>query len=181
VSHAGRLLVATPILGDPNFERTVVLLLAHDRGSGAFGLVLNRPSDTTVTEVAIDWSDQVAAPGVVFIGGPVDTESLIGLCRRGGPDDRFAPLVGDLGTVDLTRPVASDEPAWPGLRLFLGSAGWAPGQLEDEIADGAWWLVDAAPDDIVTSNPDDLWRQVVRRLPGRLAWFAHCPLDPTAN
>ena len=119
---------------------------------------------------------------MVFLGGPVDTESLLGLGRRGGPDDRFAPLVGELGTVDLSRPIEPGETGWAGLRLFLGSAGWAPGQLEDEVADGAWWLADAAPDDIATGDPDGLWSRVVRRQPGRTApGSPNCPLDPTAN
>ncbi|MCB0977715.1 MAG: YqgE/AlgH family protein [Acidimicrobiales bacterium] len=181
MSHAGRLLVATPLIGDPNFERTVVALLAHDRETGAFGLVLNRPSDMLVRDVTEGWDRSVAAPGVVFFGGPVDTESLIGLARGGSGDDRFAPLVGELGTIDLARPPGDEHPPWFGLRLFLGSAGWGPGQLEAEISDGAWWVVDAAPDDIATGDPDGLWGRVVRRQSGRLAWFANCPLDPTAN
>jgi putative transcriptional regulator len=181
MSHAGRLLVATPLIGDPNFERTVVLLLAHAPDAGAFGVVLNRPTDLIVGDVADGWEQRVTAPGVVFLGGPVDTDSLIGLARRGGDDERFAPLVGELGTVDLAHPPDPDEPGWAGLRLFLGSAGWAAGQLEDEVGEGAWWVVDAAPDDIVTSDPDGLWARVVRRQPGRMAWFANCPLDPSAN
>ena len=75
MSHVGRLLVATPLIGDPNFERTVVLLLAHG-ADGAFGVVVNRPSDTTVHEVAEWWVPQVSAPAVVFVGGPVGTDSI---------------------------------------------------------------------------------------------------------
>lgn len=181
MSHAGRLLVATPLIADPHFERTVVAVLSHDRDNGAFGLVLNRPSPLVVEDVAEGWGGVVAAPAVVFIGGPVADESLIGLARGGGGDERFAPLVGEWGTVDLTRPPLEEDPGWVGVRLFLGSAGWAPGQLEDEVSEGAWWVVDAAPDDIATGEPDGLWRRVVRRQAGRVSWFSNCPYDPTSN
>lgn len=179
MSHVGRLLVATPLIGDPTFERTVVLLLAHGDG-GAFGLVLNRPSETSVDEVIEGWSDSITSPALVFVGGPVNPDEVIGLARRGGPDDDFASLVGELGTVDLHRPPPPDH-TWPALRLYAGAAGWSPGQLEDEIAEGAWWAVDAAPDDVHTGDPATLWERVLRRQGGPVAWYANCPRDPSAN
>jgi len=182
VSHAGRLLVATPLIGDPNFERTVVLLLAHGH-EGAFGVVINRPSETTVVEVAEAWADQVAAPGVVFVGGPVSGDSVLGIARAGAdPGPTFGALVGDLGTVDLhAPPPPTGAHRWLGLRLFAGSSGWAPGQLEDELAEGAWWAVDTEPDDLVTTDPSGLWARVLRRQAGQVAWFANHPLDTSAN
>lgn len=181
VSHVGRLLVATPLIGDPNFERSVVLLLAHGR-EGAFGVVVNRPSDTRVQEVASDWAPHAEAPGVVFVGGPVGREAVVGLARRGfEAEDHFGPIAGDLGTVDLHRPPGLGDRPWRGVRLFAGSAGWAPGQLEDELAEGAWWPVDGTSDDVLTEDPDGLWSRVLRRQPGEVAWFAHHPKDPTAN
>ena len=180
MSQAGRLLVATPLIGDPTFERTVVLLLAHSEG-GAFGVVLNRPSDTGVCEVIDGWTEAVTTPSVVFIGGPVNPEEVIGLARRGGPPQHFAGLVGELGTVDLHSPPVPGEQPWPGLRMYAGAAGWSSGQLEDEISEGAWWPVDAAPDDILTGDPSGLWARVLRRQHGTAAWFANCPRDPSAN
>jgi len=180
MSHVGRLLVATPLIGDPNFERTVLLLLAHGP-EGALGVVLNRPSALPAEEVAGEWASKVAAPGVLFIGGPVDTDSVIGLAHGVGTRFGFEPLVDGLGTVDLNQRSHPGGPPWSGLRLFVGSAGWAPGQIEDEIADGAWWVADASGTDVATSDPDGLWRRVVARQPGRVAWFANCPLDPSQN
>jgi putative transcriptional regulator len=175
------LLVATPLIGDPNFERTVVLLLAHG-GDGAFGVVVNRPSDTAVFEVAEEWATQVAAPGVVFVGGPVGSDAVVGIARCGpDPAPSFGRLVGDLGTIDLHQPPEPGDQPWLGVRLFAGSAGWAPGQLEDELAEGAWWPVDPRPDDVLTADPSGLWARVLRRQHGQVAWFANHPLDPSVN
>ncbi len=181
MGHAGRLLVATPLIGDPTFERTVVLLLAHG-DEGAFGLVVNRPSDTSVLEVAAPWADRAAAPGVVFVGGPVTRDTVIGVAALGpvaGPG--YSPVVGGIGTVDLNEPPGAVHHDGPGVRLFAGSAGWAPGQLEDEIREGAWWPVDAEPGDPFAGDPAGLWAAVLRRQPGQVAWFANCPTDPSAN
>jgi putative transcriptional regulator len=181
VSQVGRLLVATPLIADPNFERTVVLLLAHG-AEGAFGVVLNRPSDTRVDEVAPAWTPAAAAPGVVFVGGPVGRDAVLGLGRSPllGPDDE-ASLIGDCGTVDLHAEPDEGPTPWSTVRLFAGSAGWAAGQLEDELSEGAWWALPAEPGDVTTADPEHLWARVLRRQRGELAWFANHPDDPSSN
>ncbi|MFN8018243.1 MAG: YqgE/AlgH family protein [Acidimicrobiales bacterium] len=181
MSLSGHLLVATPLIADPNFERTVVLLLAHGP-HGAFGVVLNRPGELPVSAVAPDWSDVAAAPGTVFVGGPVGTDSVLGLGRSptlAEGDDEV--IVGDCAAVDLRHPPGPDGPSWTAARLFAGSAGWAPGQLEDELREGSWWTLDARAEDVVTSDPDGLWARVLRRQGGEVAWFANHPDDPSAN
>lgn len=181
MSHAGRLLVATPLIADPNFERSVVLLLAHGP-QGAFGVVLNRPTDTRVAEVAPEWAGTASAPAVVFLGGPVGRDSVLGLGRSAWAEAEGSDLVvGDCGPVDLARPPDGSSTAWLGVRLFAGSAGWAGGQLEDELREGAWWTVDAQADDALCEDPDGLWTAVLRRQGGEVAWFANHPQDPTAN
>ncbi len=180
MSHVGRLLVATPVIADPTFERTVVLLLAHGP-HGAFGVVLNRPSDTVVAEVAPDWSGEAAAPGVVFVGGPVSRDSLLALGRAARPGGHVDAVVGDCSPVDLRHPPAVGGPAWLGVRLFAGSAGWGPGQLEDELREGAWWTVDARAADVLAPDAEGLWSAVLHRQRGEVAWFANHPEDPTAN
>lgn len=181
MSNAGRLLVATPLIADPTFERTVVLLLAHGR-DGAFGVVLNRPSDTAVGEVVPDWSVCTAAPGVVFLGGPVGRDSLVALGRSAWVGaSTEARIFADCAAVDLDVVPGDGDPRWDEIRVFAGSAGWAPGQLEDELAEGAWWLVDAEPGDVTTSDPSGQWSAVLRRQRGEVAWFANHPEDPSAN
>lgn len=178
----GRLLVATPVLGDPNFDRTVVLVLAHGE-EGAVGVVLNRPSTTEVAGPLPEWDAFAARPPVVFVGGPVAPGAVIGLARV-RPDagaDGWAPLVGGVGTLDLSRELEDVAPAIEEVRLFAGYAGWGEGQLEAEIDAAAWWVVDAEPEDVLSPEPATLWARVLRRQGGRLAMYAAFPADPSVN
>ena len=180
VSLRGRLLVATPALGDPNFDRTVVLMLEHTP-DGAVGLVLNRPSGTDLDEAGADWEgwDLLAAqPSVVFVGGPVSRTAVICVARLAADEaDGFQPLLGDIGLANMGGPPQGIDT----VRLFAGYAGWGGGQLEGEIAEGAWFVVDADPGDPLTADPETLWEDVLRRQGGRLAMFALCPADPSQN
>lgn len=179
----GRLLVAMPALVDPNFARSVVLVLAHDADDGAIGVVLNRPSETQVAHTLPMWEPHAAHPRVVFVGGPVGLTAAIGVARgaRDEPVPGWAPIVGRLGTFDLaTDPdeLASDIES---LRVFSGYAGWGPGQLEEEVQEGAWLAIEGAPDDVLCADPERLWRLVLRRQGGRTAWLANRSPDPTLN
>jgi putative transcriptional regulator len=184
----GRLLDATPQLLDPNFARTVVLLLQHDDEDGALGLVLNRPSETEVGEVLDEWHPLAAAPGVVFGGGPVQPNAAIclGHGRPGAPPvASYSVLEGSpgtaFGTVDLDAEPSDVMTAVSEVRLFAGYAGWSAGQLEDEVAEGSWWVLDALPSDAFTGRPDQLWASVLRRQGPPLAFAAGFPADPTLN
>ena len=180
-SLRGRLLVAAPPLIDPNFDRTVVLMI-EDGEDGGLGVVLNRRSETSVADVFPEWRPLVAPPDVVFAGGPVATDAVIALARRRHADlAGFVPIHGDLGTVDL-----ADDPFGLGvslfsLRVFAGYAGWAPGQLEAELDEGAWFVVDSRPEDPFATAPERLWRDVLRRQRGRIALFANYPEDAADN
>lgn len=177
-----RLLVASPTLVDPNFFRTVVLVLEHG-DAGALGLVLNRPSETGVEDALPRWAPWAAPPGVVFVGGPVSPDSALCLGRVRGDMEAggWERVLGQVGTVDLHREPDEIVPRLDGVRVFAGYAAWAPGQLEDEIRDGGWFVVAAEPDDVLSSMPDDLWRAVLRRQRGRLAMVANFPLRPSLN
>lgn len=186
VGLKGRLLVATPPLTDPNFDRTVVLMLEHTH-EGALGVVLNRPSEVRVREQLPAWAGTVGDPDRVFMGGPVQEDAVIalGLARADAMPapglEVFQPVWGTVGTVDLTaRP---DDVGVPltGVRVFAGYAGWGAGQLEDELAEGAWIVVDALPDDVVTTRPEELWWEVLGRQGGELAWLALYPRDVDSN
>jgi putative transcriptional regulator len=180
----GRLLVATPALEDPNFHRTVILLLDHS-DDGVLGVVLNRPSEAEVADALPEWADHATDPVRVFVGGPVQPSAALGLawCPPGLPDDDdggLRVLNGSLGTLDLEEPYALPA-GCRGVRIFAGYAGWGTEQLREEIAEGSWYVVDALPEDAVTPEPDTLWRRVLRRQPGPLALMASYPQDPSLN
>jgi putative transcriptional regulator len=200
-STRGRLLVATPPLGDPNFDRSVVYVLEHS-SAGAVGLILNRtgtvsgqfdPATLHDVPMALDdvdatlavleaWQPLLAPPRRMFVGGPVGDDSLIAVASGvGRSSETWGALTGSIGTVDLT--VAPDEAAEQieRVRIFRGYAGWAPGQLDAEVDAGAWMVFDATDDDVFTPRPDQLWRDVVRRQGGSLAWIADAPDDIAAN
>jgi putative transcriptional regulator len=182
-SLTGRLLVATPSLRDPNFERTVVLLVAHEDG-GALGVVLNRATEVPVTEVLGPWGSLADDPAVVFEGGPVQPEAAICLARvkpGSGSLEGFNRVSGVVGTVDLSTDPEDMRSGVVGVRVFAGYAGWAPGQLEGEIDGGSWFVFDALPGDAFAGRPDDLWPMVLRRQGGLLAAVAHFPSDVTLN
>jgi putative transcriptional regulator len=177
-SARGRLLVATPDLKDPNFSRTVVLMLEHNE-EGALGVVLNRPLDLPVSEVLPDWAESVTAPACLFVGGPVSPTAVIGLGR--GDGEGFQPLFDGLATLDLEADPRLTGADLDGLRVFVGYAGWAPEQLDDELTAGGWLVVDRLPEDPFSSDPSNLWRAVLRRQGGRMAMFAAAPEDPSTN
>lgn len=184
--------MATPTLLDPNFLRTVVLMLEHGP-QGALGIVLNRPSGLTVAEALTAWVDVAAPPTVLFVGGPVQPDGVIGLVDlRGTQEEDVTPagpslLWPGVGTVDLAAgPAALGALVDTGasttrLRAFAGYAGWGPLQLEGELAAHSWFVVDREDDDAWTGAPQALWTAVLRRQPGRIAQFAHCPIDPAQN
>jgi putative transcriptional regulator len=185
----GRLLVATPLLTEATFARTVVLLLHAGGDDGALGVVLNRPSGTEVERVLPGWDVVAAAPSVVFEGGPVQPQAAICLAEvRPGVDGHagLAPLPTPrpglrYATVDLDLDPAEVASAVARMRVFAGYAGWSAGQLEGEVEEGAWWVVDALPDDAFRARTDDLWRLVLRRQGAPLAFAATLPEDPALN
>jgi putative transcriptional regulator len=192
-STARRLLVSVPTLHDPNFFRAVVFMIEHT-GDGALGLVLNQPTETRVDAVLDAWAPYAAAPAVAFVGGPVQQhEAVVGLGRvailatgdgdGNGDDDGddgggggWQPLLGRVGTVDLGRAPHDARPDLEAVRIFAGYSGWGPSQLEGELAAGGWFVADAHPDDLLTSDPAGLWRAVLRRQGGDMAVAANYPL-----
>lgn len=179
----GMLLVATPSLRDPNFVDTVVLMLDVEAG-GALGVVLNRPSGIPVSEVLEPWEELTTAPEVLFRGGPVGTEGALGVALLRDQDDvpvGFREVDGPLGLVDLDTPVELLVGSLSRMRIFAGYAGWGPAQLDAEIEEGNWYVVPAHACDPFEQDPSGLWRDVLRRQPGHLAWHSTRPVDPELN
>lgn len=178
----GRLLVAEPMLGDPNFDRTVILMVQHS-ADGALGLVLNRPTDVRVADALPEWAPVVDEPGLLHVGGPV--EELSGWCLARARDPEalvgFVPVVGDLGLVDIELGPEEVADAFHAVRLYAGYSGWGPGQLEQELARDAWFVADAEPEDPFRSDGAGLWRRILARQGGPIARLALFPTDPSLN
>jgi putative transcriptional regulator len=185
---AGRLLVATPQLADPNFRRSVVLVVEHEAEEGTLGVVLNRPTEVPVDRVLPPWSELVTGPSVVFQGGPVALDSALALAHVPGTDEPLgwralsgSPAVARVGLVDLDAPPELLATEVTRLRVFAGYAGWGVGQLRSEIADGAWYVLSAESGDVFMDAPERLWHDVLRRQGGDLAFVANFPEDPSLN
>jgi putative transcriptional regulator len=184
----GRLLVATPQLVDPNFRRSVVLIVEHEEEGGTLGVVLNRPTEVPVDQVLPPWSELVTGPSVVFQGGPVALDSALALAHVPGTDEPLgwralngSPAVARVGLVDLDVPPEILAPEVIRFRVFAGYAGWGTGQLRSEIEEGAWYVLPAESGDVFAEDPDGLWPAVLRRQGGELAFVATFPEDPSLN
>ncbi|MBO0823577.1 MAG: YqgE/AlgH family protein [Actinobacteria bacterium] len=187
-SLSGRLLAATPRLGDPNFRRTVVLIVEDDTDEGTLGVVLNRPTEIPLGQVLAAWTDLASGPQVVFRGGPVSPNSALALALAHDSDEPVgwrslngSSMVARLGLVDLGAPPELLVGGITSMRVFAGYAGWGAGQLRDEIDEGAWYVLPGEPADPFVSEPEQLWQQVLRRQGGTLAMVATFPDDPTSN
>jgi putative transcriptional regulator len=170
----GRLLVAAPILRDPNFHRTVIFVAEHDE-EGAMGLVLNRPTDTSVGDALPELAALAGEEEPVYVGGPVALESVLAVAELDDPDDASELLLGAVGFVQ-----EADVPVQRG-RIFVGYAGWSAGQLEAELEEESWLVLAAEPDDLFSDDPDGLWSAVLRRQGGPYALLSLMPVDPSLN
>jgi putative transcriptional regulator len=180
----GRLLLATPPLDDPNFDRAVIYVLEHHE-DGAIGLVLNRPSDEALEAPLDRWIDLQTAPSSVFTGGPVETNAMIGMASTkvmvDEPIEHITPISGLIASTDLSADPAIVAAHVDIVRVFRGYAGWTGGQLNAEIEQGAWLVLDAEIDDVFSDRPEELWHTVLKRQPGRLSWLALAPDDLSLN
>ena len=179
-SIRGQLLVAGPALLDPNFWRTVVLIVEHNE-EGALGLVLNRPSETSIADAVPQLQELVDPDEHLFIGGPVQPSSVIVLAEFEDAGDAALIAFDDVGVLgtgsspeDLTVGVRSG-------RAFLGHSGWGPGQLDGELERGDWILEPATLQDAFSADPGSLWSEVLTRKGGSYALVARMPADPSMN
>ena len=168
----GKLLIASPSMAD-YFHRTVILMVEHSP-DGAFGLVLNRPSGTTVGEASPDLAELIGDDHLLHVGGPVQPSAVTAIGEHPDPATATKLIVGSVGMVDL-----DDPPELSRLRVFAGYAGWGPGQLDGELEQEAWIVDEANPDD--PFDGADLWAHVLARKGGEYALLARMPPDPSVN
>jgi putative transcriptional regulator len=177
----GALLVAAPALADPNFQRTVVLVTEHT-DEGAMGLVLNRPTDTTVAEAAPELAAVAGPAERLHHGGPVQPHAVVVLAEFTDPDAAAHLVLDDIGFVRADADL-EETGSWTRRgRVYAGYAGWSAGQLESELEDEGWIVVEhPLPDELFSAGSEGLWHDVLERQGGHLALIARMPLDPSLN
>jgi len=161
----GMFLVAKPDLIDPHFHETVVLVTELEAGTGPIGVIINRPLKLRLSRIVPD----LRVPpqfDAVYGGGPVGLRQLLFLVRSKDPLPRSLPLLADVylsGDRTLLESVMKSETQVSAFRAYVGYAGWAPGQLQVEIASGSWYVVPADAATVFSTEPDKIWPELVRR------------------
>lgn len=179
-SLRGKLLVASPALADPSFARSVVFITEHGP-EGAMGIVLDKPSETAVVELAPQL-DEVAGPDApVYVGGPVQPSALVVLAEFSDPAAAAWIVVADVGFASAD--VEMDELARSvrRARVYAGYSGWGPGQLEAEMEVDSWIVEPPLPPELFPDDPEALWSAVLARKGGQYALVARMPADPSMN
>ena len=177
---SGSLLIAEPYMGDTNFERSVVLVCEHN-SLGTFGLVLNQPTSIHLDDVI----DDIRAELPLFVGGPVQQNTLHFLHRRPDLIDGSVPVVDGLywsGDFDqIKQAVNVGTLTERDARFFIGYSGWDAGQLADELTQKAWIVSHIDADFLFDTPTGEFWRGVLKRMGGEYKAIAHYPVDPRLN
>ncbi|AWB82872.1 YqgE/AlgH family protein [Corynebacterium yudongzhengii] len=181
----GQLLVAAPGMLDDTFARSVILIIEHNEQM-TFGVNLTKRSELAVYNVMPDWISAVAKPQALYIGGPVNQQSVVGVGRtrqgvRFDEHPQINRLANRLAHIDLRSDPEEVAQLVDGMRLFAGYCEWAPGQLDGEIERGDWYVAPALPGDVIMPARADLWGDVMRRQPMPLPLFSTYPAEVTEN
>jgi putative AlgH/UPF0301 family transcriptional regulator len=177
----GRLLVAGRDLGDPNFAKTAILLVHFKEGQGAVGLVVNKRTDVPISRVFHDLKEASGHSDPVYIGGPVELNSVLALLKSASKPEGAEKVFGDVYLISdkvlLTRTLASHaEPTV--FHTYIGYAGWSAGQLEHEVELGAWHIMPAEVGTVFHSDPDSVWERLIRKTETQIAWIPRIPRLP---
>ncbi|MEG3585728.1 MAG: YqgE/AlgH family protein [Actinomycetota bacterium] len=168
-------------MGDVNFDRAVIFVITHG-DEGAIGLILNQPTKESLGSLLPHWENENFENSTVFCGGPVDTNSAMGLGRFVGETDNSSTFIfANIGVLDLGLGPKELPTSLVDLRPYIGYSGWGPMQLEAELAANAWFVVDVDPQDIFREKTEDLWSMVLRRQEGPMSWLSNYPPDPRVN
>ncbi len=179
-SLRGKLLVASPALVDPNFARSVVFITEHSE-EGAMGIVLDRPSETAVAELAPQLDEVAGSEAPIYVGGPVQPNALVVLAEFTDPSAAAWIVVADVGFASAG--VEMDELAGVvrRARVYAGYSGWGAGQLEAEMEVDSWIVEPPLPKELFPDDPEALWGGVLARKGGQYALVARMPADPSVN
>lgn len=172
----GRLLVASRDLGDPNFAKTVILLVHYSEDQGSVGLVLNKRTDVPISRVFHDLKEASRRKDPVYIGGPVELNSVLALLKSTSKPEGADKMFGDVYLISnkdlLAKTLASSAEAAV-FHTYLGYAGWQAGQLEHEVELGAWHIMPADAGTVFHADPDSVWERMIRRTEAQIASYSH--------
>ncbi|MFN6947186.1 MAG: YqgE/AlgH family protein [Cytophagaceae bacterium] len=177
----GNILISEPYLGDPDFERTVILLCENNE-QGAFGFILNKPTILTLDSV---WSGIDDYKEMLFMGGPVGQDSLHFIYRNTTPLEGSVEVMDNLywgGDYEQLKSLINENKVSAGdFKFFLGYSGWGEGQLQDELSSNSWIVADASLDDVFCTDPKEMWRGILKKMGGKFKMISNYPTDPRLN
>lgn len=181
----GVLLVSAPDMPDSNFARTIIYLVEHDV-MGSLGVVLTRRSEMAVTNILPAWAPLMSPPEAFYIGGPVkpDTGIALAVLKKGVDPKKFdfvQPIEGRVCVVDLDGDPDEIAEHVDGMRVFVGYAGWSPGQLDDELDRGDWYVAHSLPEDLIAPAWHDVWAGVLARQEMPLPIYSTFVFDGSVN
>jgi putative transcriptional regulator len=167
-------LVASPVLLDPNFHQTVVLVTQPSEG-GPWGVIINRPLDYLLSDVFTDIETLRDRKDVLYFGGPVAQDGLVFLIRSQQPPPRAIPVLRDvyiISDIDYIEKLLRRSEPMRDLRVYSGYSGWAPGQLQEEIVRGGWILMPADADMVFDGDPARIWPELIKRATTRQTGYS---------
>lgn len=179
-------------MSDPNFHRTVVLIIEHTQ-DGAFGLIVNRRSNLALADILTEFQTDTGQETAVYVGGPVQQEFLFAIHSsipesitassiQVVDDVIFEPAFRNIDQYFREEYLETLQPNdQPKIHLYLGYSGWGPGQLEKEINDGSWMTVKATSKIVFHPNPEEGWQVALRQKGGIYKVFADTNPDPNLN
>ncbi len=176
----GKLLIAEPFLGDPNFERSVVLLCEHN-AQGSFGLVLNQTTNLHLDDVVENMYGELP----LFIGGPVEQNTLHFIHRLGDQIEGAVDIgngiywSGDFENVKTL--INIGKVSEKDIRLFIGYSGWSAGQLDGEMNRNSWIISETDAHFIFDTPANQFWREILKSMGGEYKVLSNYPTDPRLN
>lgn len=178
----GKVLISEPFLNDPNFVRSVILIIEYSKEEGAFGLIINKPVETDMQSIIKTFPKS----GFEFhYGGPVSEENLFFVYDSNidlNSGDRITnELSWNADFEILSEKIILGEVTKSDVKFFGGYSGWGPGQLEGEMAEKSWIIGELTKEDVLTGNPETLWKKALRPLGRKYSVMAEFPKNPELN
>src|SRR5271170_2043436 len=178
----GRFLVASRDLGDPNFAKTVILLVHYSADMGSVGLVVNRRTDVPISRVFHDLKEAGGRSDPVYVGGPVELNSVLALLKSASKLQGADRVFGDVYLIsnkDLLAQTLASRAEATVFHTYIGYAGWGSGQLEHEVELGAWHIMPADVGTVFNADPDSVWEHLIHHTETQIAGIPSIPRIPS--